>query len=126
MEFTESEQTRLTKRTRDRLEQAIAAVVEWSFEVRPMVQRTDAERDRRQGACLDLWREQVSHDIEILVAAQNLPMLLVAYLDHDAGGDRSKSIIEHVDFPSGMFPSMRDQQRLIVPELALTALARKG
>lgn len=125
MEFTDNEKSKLSARTRDRLEKAIKAIVEWSFGVRPMVNRTDDETRRREKICLDFWRRQVSQGIETSVAAQNLPTALIAAIDHEGDGAMVKSILEPA-FATGMYPSARDQQRIVQPELALSALATRG
>lgn len=122
MEFTAEEERGISERSRERIEQAIHVVVEWSFGVRPMVQRTAAEEKRREQICLDFWRRQVQQGTEVRVAAENLPTLLISAIDHEDGG-RVSSILEP-SFASGFYPSAKDQQRIVQPELALSAFAK--
>lgn len=123
MYFTNEERKRLSHRTRYRVAIAIKRIVDWSYTVRPMVDRTESEDSRREKICLDYWRRQTSQGRDVSVAAQNLPTLLVAAIDNEEDSGKVKSIVEPGEFASGMFPSARDQVNIIEPERSLTALS---
>jgi hypothetical protein len=123
MEFTTDEQNKLSVRTRSRIEKAVNSIVDWSYTVRPMAARTASEDKRRRSICADFWRRQVSQGIEVGVAAQNLPTLLVAAIDHEEDGKKVSSILDG-EFQTGMYPSERDQKMLIEPERSLSAFAK--
>ena len=125
MDFTDHEKKKISERSRQRIEKAIKAIVEWSFTVRPMRERTDSETKRREKICLDYWRRQVSKGWGADISAKNLPLLLIAAIDHEETGERAKSIVEP-QFATGMFPSPRHQVRMVEPELAITATAANG
>jgi len=123
MEFTPTEISALGWDTCCEVRDKIAEIVDWSFEVRPMLNPNAKERVRRQFVCEEAWRMMVHEkSYGAKHALKALPKILQEVIDSKTEKPAMESVITPVTDTLLLPMNLKDS---VEAERVLTALASR-